>query len=164
VTNMTDIINMIYEKYPEPPVSTVLLVFNRALVESAANGTSMRNTAEMNAEVYDLTVHNLHAINEIVKSGMWNGKVKIVEAGSKMVEEVTVNPIYKHYSNIVGGIVNFFLAVQSDIFIGTEVSSYSTLAANSRFFREAHDNYFYRPEGLHWVTPLNATKPHRFMC
>lgn len=42
-----------------------------------------------------------------VQNGMLGGKVKVVEAGSAMVEAAG-NPFYKHYSNIVGGIVNFF--------------------------------------------------------
>lgn len=140
-------------------MNTVLIQFSRALMEDEAKRTD-RNPDDI---FHILNDHNLKEINKIVEEGMWDGKVKVVEAGSRLVKEAG-DPYYKYYSNIAGGIVNLFLAIQSDILIGTEVSTYSVQAMNSRFYREQRENYFYRPEGLHWVTPPNATKPHRFVC
>jgi hypothetical protein len=157
VMNMTQIIDMIYEKFPEPPVNTVLIVFARTIMEEYGNNNKMKN------DVHKLNDHNLKMINDIVENGMWGGKVKVVEAGSKMVETIG-SDFYKYYSNLVGSIVNFFLAIQSDILVGTEVSTFSTLAMNSRFYREQRENYFYRPIGLHWMSPPNVTKPHWFSC
>lgn len=157
VMNMTQIIDMIYEKFPEPPVNTVLIVFARTIMEEYGNNKKMKN------DVHKLNDHNLKIINDMVENGMWGGKVKVVEAGSKMVETIG-SDFYKYYSNLVGSIVNFFLAIQSDILVGTEVSTFSTLAMNSRFYREQRENYFYRPIGLHWMSPPNVTKPHWFSC
>jgi hypothetical protein len=92
---------------------------------------------------------------------MWNGKVKVVEAGSKFVEEAG-DSYYKRYSTVAGAILNLFLAIHSDIFIGTEVSTYSAYAVNSRFYREVGDNYFYVPEGL--KPAITKEKQHRFVC
>jgi len=156
---VTEIIDAIYEKYLEPPVNTVLIQFSRALMEDEAKRTD-RNPDDI---FHILNDHNLKEINKIIEAGMWDGKVKVVEAGSRLVEEAG-DPYYKHYSNIAGGIVNLFLAIQSDILIGTEVSTYSVQAINSRFYREERENYFYRPDGLHWVTPPSVNKPHRFVC
>jgi len=158
VTNMTEIIDMIYEKFPEPPVNTVLIVFARAIMEDYANEKATKKN-----EFMILNDYNLKIINDMVENGMWGGKVKVVEAGSRMVETVG-SDFYKYYSNLVGSIVNFFLAVQSDILVGTEISTFSTLAMNSRFYREQRENYFYRPMGLHWMSPPSATKPHWFSC
>jgi len=158
VTNMTDIIDMIYEKFPEPPVNAVLIVFARSLMEDEA-----KKEAKTPDKFHILNDHNLKAINEIVENGMWGGKVKVFEAGSRMIEE-TGGDIFKYYSNLAGSIVNFFLAIQSDILIGTQISTFSTLAMNSRFYREQRENYFYRPLGIHWMSPPNATKPHWFKC
>ena len=157
VMNMTQIIDMIYEKFPEPPVNTVLIVFARTIMEEYGNKDTKKN------EFHKLNDHNLKIINDMVENGMWGGKVKVVEAGSKMVETIG-SDFYKYYSNLVGSIVNFFLAIQSDILVGTEVSTFSTLAMNSRFYRDQRENYFYRPMGLHWMSPPNATKPHWFSC
>lgn len=172
VKNITDVIESMYRQYPEPPVSWVVLIFNRKLVEALVTGekaSQMIANKELNESfqvqsIQELTAYNLQVINDCLENGLWNGRVRVKEAGSKYVEEISTDPWYSHYSNIVGGILNFFMAIQSDIFVGTEVSSYSTLVANSRFYRGQRNNYFYRPNGLYWVTPPNATKPHRFVC
>ena len=168
MTNMTDILSMIYDKFPEtqePPVSNVLLIFNREFME-AVHGTSSQGInankeakkAFSDAHIRNLTIHNLNVIDEIVESGLWNGRVRVVEAGSELVRKEAENPYYSYYSNIVGGIVNFFLAIQSSIFIGTEVSTYSTLVVNSRLYRGIQDSYFYRPQGL------SSATIHNFKC
>ena len=108
--------------------------------------------------------HNLKEINQLVQEGMWGGQVKVVEAGSAVVENAG-HPFYKHYSNIAGGIVNLYLAIQSSIFVGSEISTYSVMASNMRFYRDVKDNFFYRPEGLYRVTPPDGKqKPFRFVC
>lgn len=107
-----------------------------------------------------LNEYNLEVINRVVEEGMWDGRVKVVEAGSSLVEDAG-DPFYKRYSSIAGGIVNMFLAIHSDIFIGTEVSTYSVIAANARFHRGLFENYFFVPEGLKEVA---RTKQHRFAC
>mmetsp|Transcript_10999 Transcript_10999/g.20548 ORF Transcript_10999/g.20548 Transcript_10999/m.20548 type:complete len:197 (-) Transcript_10999:741-1331(-) len=172
VKNVTDIIESIYSRYPEPPVSWVVMIFNRELVEALVTGEKtdvMRTNKELtksfqDQSIQELTAYNLKVINDCLENGLWNGRVRVKEAGSKYVEKISKDPWYRHYSNIVGGVLNFFMAIQSDIFVGTEVSSYSTLVVNSRFYREKRSNYFYRPDGLYWVTPPNGTKPHRFVC
>eukprot|EP00979_Chaetoceros_neogracilis_P009572 scaffold2184_cov266-Chaetoceros_neogracile.AAC.31 len=158
VDNITD---MVYKQYPKPPVQTVLLVFARALIE--AMEIDAKKSERGLSHHQKVNRHNLNEINDLLDNGMWGGKVKVVEAGSAIVEEAG-NPFYKYYSNIAGGIVNFFLAIQSKILVGTEVSTWSTLSINTRFYRGIKENYFYRPEGLHWVTPPNVTKPHKFVC
>mmetsp|Transcript_25450 Transcript_25450/g.38106 ORF Transcript_25450/g.38106 Transcript_25450/m.38106 type:complete len:447 (+) Transcript_25450:22-1362(+) len=157
VMNMTDIINMLYEKFPEPPVSAVLLVFSRDIIENEEANDKQDD------DFHKLNSHNLKILNELRENGMWGGKVKVVEAGSRMVEE-SGNDFYAYYYNFVGSIVNFFIAVQAAILVGTEVSTFSTYAMNSRFYRESRENYFYRPGGLYWMSPPNQTKPHRFGC
>lgn len=149
---------MIYVKYPEPPVKTVLVQFSRALIEAEAI-----NTRNENDKYHILNDHNLKEMNRLVKDGMWGGKVEVVEAGSAIVEKAG-HPFYKYYSNIAGGIVNMFLAIQSSIFVGTEVSTYSVMVSNMRFYRDIKNDFFYRPEGLYQVTPPGREKPFYFTC
>jgi len=153
VDNITD---MIYKEYPEPPVQTVLIVFARALIEDLEE-QAKTSRREINHH-QKVNRHNLNKIKDLLDNGMWGGKVKVVEAGSVIVEEAG-NPFYKYYSNIAGGIVNFFLAVQSKILVGTEISTWSTLSMNTRYYRDIKENYFYRPEGL-----KNVTNVHWFRC
>ena len=195
VINMTDIVSMIYEKYPEPPAhaSSVLIVFNRELME-AVHGTSSQSInrnkeakkAFADPFIRNLTVHNLNIINGMVQNGLWGGSVTVREAGSSMVKNKVQNdkegeeepsssssssspskprhPYYSHYSNTVGAIVNFFLAIQADIFIGTEVSTYSTLVVNSRVYRDVKESYFYRPQqGISLAVSGNEVI-HNFKC
>jgi hypothetical protein len=168
VMNMTEILDMIYDQYPEPPVTTVLIVLSRALMEEEAQKQGMKNHHHQHEpdSFHIMNDHNLKTLNDILQYGMWNGKVKVVEAGSQMVQEAG-NDFYRYYSNIAGSIVNFFLAIQSNILVGTEISTFSTLAMNSRIYRGQLENYFYRPQGLYWMSPSNdenVTKPHRFVC
>jgi hypothetical protein len=44
--------------------------------------------------------------------------------------------------------VNLFLAIESDVFIGTEVPTYSVHAVDSRFHRGQRENYFFDQDDL----------------
>lgn len=159
VNNMTEILEMLYSKYPEPPTKKVFLVFNRPLLEERSNHTSLSKDLRI------LSNYNLAIINDMMKNGMWNGTVKVVEGGANMVTDLSDNPLYKRYNSIVGAILSFFTALNSKIFIGTEISSYSTLAVQSRFYRGNRENYYYYPtSGLVWITDKDATFPPRFRC
>lgn len=161
VNNVTTILDMIYKKYPEPPVKKVFLIFNRPLTEERVLPTYKQLTSDLK----NLSLYNLEIIDGIVKNGMWNGTVDVVEAGANLVKDVfEQNPVYMKHNSIVGAVVSFFTSLNSKIFIGTEISTYSTLAVTSRFYRENRENYFYYPNGLQWMTDLNATKPPKFKC
>lgn len=154
VLNLTDIIDMLYTKYPEPPVSTVLIILNRAILEKEVASSTNDN---------DIASNNLQTLNEIISKGLWDGRVKVVEAGSELAKR-SKYPMYSKYSSIVGSIINFFLSLEADIFVGTIVSSYSTSVISYRFFREKKQNYFYMPNGLDWVTSPKVKEPPRFAC
>ena len=128
--------------------------FGRQVMEAEARKT--RKTDKYTP----INEYNLKVLNQLVEEGMWGGRVKVVEAGSSLVEQAG-DVFYERYSTIAGGIVNMFLAIHSDIFVGTEVSTYSVMAANARFHRGLFDNYFYVPEGLKEVA---RTKQYRFAC
>ena len=115
--------------------------------------------------------YNLKIVNEILENGLWGGYTRVIEAGSRLALESN-HAIYAKYHTLVGGIINFFLSLDANIFIGTEVSSYSTSVVNSRFYR--NDNYsdggmkgeqkkkldyFYSPEGLYAKESI-----HWFRC
>ncbi len=154
VLNITDIVTMLYEKYPEPPVSTVLVILNRKILEEEVDNPKREN---------EMAVHNLNALNEMIRNGLWSGQVKVVEAGSGLAKD-SKYPLYSKYSSLVGSIINFFLSLEAEIFVGTIVSSYSTAVISYRFFREKKENYFYLPKGLDWVTAPDVVEPPRFAC
>lgn len=164
VTNVTHIIESLYKQFPNPPSSTLILLLNKDLLEKEVKDENNNPMA----------VYNLNVVNEIFKNGLWNGYTQVIEAGSKLALE-SKHEIYSKYPTLVGGIINFFLSLDAHVFIGTEVSSYSTSVVNSRFYRNENVdgtsategtrlgdtgstrrvtkgekiNYFYTPEGLH---------------
>lgn len=154
VLNITDIVEMLHKKYPEPPVSTVLIILNRSILETEVNQKTNEN---------EMAFHNLKILNEIISKGLWNGRVKVVEAGSELAKQ-SEHPMYAKYSSLAGSIINFFLSLEAEIFVGTIVSSYSTALVSYRFFREKKQNYFYMPHGLDWVTSPDVKQPPRFAC
>jgi len=153
VLNITHIIESIYEKFKQPPVMNVLILFDRNVLEKEVK-TKKDNI---------LAAYNLNTINELKVSGMWDGRVKVHEAGS----DLAINskyPVLSKHSAIVGGIINFYLALEAKMFIGTPVSSYSSSVTSFRFYRGLKQNYFYVPEGLSWVTSPEMSSPPRFGC
>lgn len=155
VVSFQHIIRMLEAEFVDPPVSTLIVILNRELLEKEVENVSNNNNT--------LAEENLKVLNHILAQGLWGGRVKVMEAGSKLAIE-SKHGIYSKYSTLSGGIINFFMALQANIFVGTEVSSYSSALVKSRFFRNKHDNYFYAPQGLKMATPLDATDPPVFAC
>lgn len=156
VTNFTEIINQIQTSLNPPTgLTTMVVILNRELLENEVSDGGIKNP---------LAVYNLDVLNELLMNGLWKGKVKVIEAGSKLAKDQHMYDIYSGYSTIVGGIINFFLSLDASVFIGTEVSSYSSMVITSRFFRNKYDNYFYSPKNLSLVTPHDAGGPPKFKC
>ena len=137
------------------------------------------------ADINWVAVRNLELLNRITNhknakdgeflGGLWNGKIPVVEFGSEALH----GTVYEHRPSTSGAILNFFLGLDADIFIGTEVSSFSHDILNTRFFRGfstseknvqddknnlRENNYKYLPSGLEeWITN-NMTAPPGFQC
>ena len=153
VKNFTDIITSLERKFAEPPFTTLLILFNRGILESEVKGKDNNVLAK----------HNLQEINNAVERGLWNGKVKVVEAGVELAKQ-SGHELYSKYYSLSGSIIDFFLAVQSSIFIGTEVSSFSVDVEITRFFRGMKTNYHYLPDQIVLTTPDESRNPPRFKC
>ena len=137
-----------------PPVSTVLIILNREIIEKEVADEKIEN---------DLAEYNLKVLNHIIENGLWNGKVKAIEAGVNLAKK-SGHPVYSKYFSLSGSIIDFFLAVQADIFVGTEVSSFSVDVEITRFYRGRKENYHYLPNNFEMTTPPDAKFPPRFQC
>ena len=151
VTNFTDILNSLYAQFPEPPVRSVLVILNRAGLEEEVTDPNSEN---------QLAVHNLRVLNDIAQHGLWGGKAKVIEAGTGLLE----NTEFHKNRLLVGGIINYYLALEAKVFVGTEISSYSSDVAFERFFRGQKQNFFYVPGEMKWVTPPGVHAPPYFRC
>ena len=47
---------------------------------------------------------------------------------------------------LIGSVINFFLLVQADIFVGVKGSSYSTDALSVRYYQGERENYIVGPD------------------
>lgn len=154
VTNITHIIHNLQVKFPNPPKPNILLIFNREILESEVKNKNIDNA---------LAKYNLVVINDIIKTGLWNGRVRVHEAGISLAKN-SRHDIYSKYFSLSGSILDFFLAVQADIFVGTEVSSFSIDVEITRFYRDKRDNYHYVPGNIERTTTSDTKYPPRFKC
>ena len=184
VLKLQEIVDMIESKWPEPPVRAVFLPINRQYLEK--EGTlppNFKNDTESNEEINWIAVENLQVLNRLTNhngdedgksvGGLWNGRVPVVEFGSEALR----GTVYEHRPSLSGAILNYFLALDADIFIGTEVSSYSSDILGSRFYRESNaeamdaqtknsrkNNYKYLPGGLEEWLSDDMIVPPNFLC
>eukprot|EP00934_Nitzschia_sp_Nitz4_P008564 Nitzschia sp. Nitz4//scaffold126_size65214//26625//27965//NITZ4_006153-RA/size65214-processed-gene-0.24-mRNA-1//1//CDS//3329534680//8554//frame0 len=155
VLNLTDIFNMVYDQWPEPPVPAVFLPVNRETLEEGAK-ISPKKPSKTNW----IAVENLRVLNEARDKGMWNGRVPVVEFGSKALD----GTVYAAKPSTAGAMLNFFVAMNASIFVGSEVSSYAHDLLATRFFRGMGNNYKYLPDGLQDWTPPGTVDPPGFQC
>ena len=153
VIRLTDILDSLQRQFPQPTFQKVFIATNRPMLEQVVSDPSKNNT---------VAEENLDELNRIIREGLWNGTVSVFEAGTAYM--LRSNTTFEKFSGIAGAVTDYFLALQAQIFVGTEVSSFSTDLIQSRFFKDNRHNYFYRPDGLHLATPPDALQPPRFYC
>lgn len=154
VTNFTDILTSIQDHFSEPPANNLILALDRGLLEKGVDDP--KNTNE-------LQKYNLKVLNEVVTNGLWGGRVKVLEAGRTFMEK-SGHPYYGRFPSLMGSIVDFFLAQNSKVFIGTEVSSWSNAVTRFRFYNNKKQNYVYRPGNVIQDTLDDLKAPHPFLC
>lgn len=86
--------------------------------------------------------------------------MKVLEAGTGLAE----NTVYHKNRLLVGGIINYYIALDAKVFIGTEVSTYSSNLVTERFIHGQKQNYYYTPGEMKWVTPPELSVPPAFAC
>lgn len=184
VLKLQEIVDMMESKWPDPPVDAVFLPINRQYLEKEGIlPENFKNDTSSSEEINWIAVENLQLLNHLSSrsidndgkavGGLWNGRVPVVEFGSEALR----GSVYEHRPSLSGAILNYFLALDADIFIGTEVSSYSIDILGSRFYRGLSSeaihgrektstkyNYKYLPGGLEeWVRD-DMIVPPNFGC
>ncbi len=162
VSSVKYITKLIYDAYPEPPVKSILLPVALDIMEKMEQNTFNKSTNIL-SKIELLNRQNLAEIRKLQAYGMYDGKVKVFLAGSRIVEEIS-EPYYSKFKVFTGSVLNYYIAIESKIFVGTETSSWSSSISNARLFRGHLENYFFDTNGLHHITPYNDSKPHRFIC
>jgi hypothetical protein len=147
------VIRNIEAHFPNPGFDRLFIATNRPLLEAEVNKYNPGN---------GIAAENLRELNRIRDEGMWNGTVAVFEAGASYMRGS--DDIFGSYVGISGAVIDYFLALQSSVFIGTEVSSFSADLIQSRFYRSEFRNYHYHPNGLRIAVTEGETQPPRFVC
>jgi len=129
VKNLTHLVHMmessdllIHADSHLPVYDTIFLAINRReMIHANQSALSVRVLAE----------ENLRRLNMIVSQGLWNASVPILESGERSVLGILPN---NYGADLAGSLVNFFIAVNADTFLGTYGSSYSTDVWTARYF------------------------------
>jgi len=151
VTNFTKIFEYLENTFPDPPASHLFLPIGRRLMEQKLPEDDPHAT---------LVGENLVALNRAIKTGLWGGKVKCFEFGSEFLKDTK----YAGYSATTGAWVNFYLAINSKLFVGTEISSWSHSVMETRFYRGDLENYKYLPTGIKKWTTEDMDNTESFGC
>jgi hypothetical protein len=155
VTNLTDIFRFLEETFPDPPATRIFMPINRKYMESGGE----INTKNPNATNW-MAVHNLKELNRAVEEGLWGGRAKIFEFGSNALKGTK----YESRPATTGAVLNFFMAQNAIVFVGTRVSTYSMDLLHARFYSAKIENYEYLPSGLERWTNKTTKHPPGFDC
>ncbi len=111
VVNITHIIDGIYDTFPEPPASTLIILLNKQLLEDEvrSGSSSFSKKGSDSTQSVEMAKYNLQIVNDMLQHGLWGGRVNVMEAGSKLALDSN-HDIYSKYPVLVGGIINFFLS------------------------------------------------------
>ena len=162
VRELKQILRMLYAKFPSPPSlllsSKVLIAINRQSLEAVESN----NTIGM---------ENVKLFHSILENGLWNGSVPVMEAGTAALDETRFQ---QDCPSLCGALFNMELAIQSSIFVGAPVSSWSVAVVLNRHYRNLTENYYYVPgktlrpvaehfpRGRAFIT--NTSEPQPFTC
>jgi GDP-fucose protein O-fucosyltransferase len=160
VIHLAPILQMLQTAFPHPPADTKLFIaINRPLLAAVARE---KDPAKQNT----VGLENLAVLNRARDHGLQWGNhghrvVQVFEGGWSSLKKT---PVFKKFPSISGSIVDYFLALDADVFIGTQVSSFSADIVATRFLRGNLRNHWYLPNGLIEATNANTTAPPRFRC
>ena len=155
VMNLTQIFQFVEAAFPDPPATKVFIPINRQYMEKEG----YPNKKDPNATNW-LAVENLKALNYAVQHGLWGGRVRVFEFGAAALKGTN----YQYRPSTTGALLNFYLALNAKIFIGTEISSYSSDLVNTRFYTDNRQNYKYLPSGIERWTTDEMREPPGFSC
>ena len=123
--NLTKLFQMLEQTFPIPPADYMFLPINRQMLEKEG----FVNTRNINKTNW-IAVENLKTLNYVMEYGLWNGTVKIFEFGANALQGTK----YESRPSTTGALINYYIALNSTLFIGTELSSYSYDLVFTRFY------------------------------
>uniref|UniRef100_A0A7S4N399 O-fucosyltransferase family protein n=1 Tax=Odontella aurita TaxID=265563 RepID=A0A7S4N399_9STRA len=142
--NLSAILEAVEREMPTAPASEVFLPINQNFTRP--DGLQKEQMGS-----------NLWTLNETLTHGLWNGTVRAFELGENIVKD---DPRFEGMRSTTGSVINFFLAVEAQVFVGQGASTWSVDAAAVRYHRLGANakNYMFWKGGF---TRLKGDpKPH----
>ena len=155
VIHLKQILAALEAKFPIPPATCAFIPINRKYLER--EGYPNKSNPNLTNWV---AVENLKILNHAVKHGLWNGTVKVFEFGASALNGTR----FAKRPSTTGALLDFYIASNANIFVGTEVSSYSHDLAATRFYAGNVQNYRYTPDGVVEWTTKTTKQPPEFEC
>jgi len=155
VLHLAQIVKDIETYWKDPPVRYVFMPINRQNLEKEGQV----NEKNPNATNW-IAVENLQELNRIRDEGLWNGRAKVFELGINSLEGTR----FAARAATSGAMLDFYVAEQARIFVGTEVSSWSMDLLGERFYKGNIESYKILPDGIHRWTNETTEHPEAFSC
>jgi hypothetical protein len=162
--NLTKIVQYVYQLYNDQPqtikssLSGLFIAVSRAGMEITYNyrNSPFRAYAEEN-------LHTLNRLTGTRKSpNSFDEVIPAFECGETMLKQYyESNPNIPDHGTLLQSVINFYIAVSSDIFIGVAQSSYSTDILTTRYWLgKGLTNYRYTKDGIEAVENDGLPVPH----
>ena len=140
-------------------VTGLMVAVSRAGMEIKGNKLykRFRRHADANLETLNRYVGNETTPGEKL------GQLEVFECGERLLQDFyDENPDVMDHGSLLQSVVNFHLAVHSDIFVGVRGSSYSTDVWTTRYYLgKGKTNYHYTRDGIEPVERSGLPRPHR---
>ena len=159
VSNLTRIFEMLEEAFSNPPAPFLFLPLNRNIMVEEGDPNNPELLSFHNETNY-IAVENLQRLNRAEKEGLWGGRVQVFGLGIHAL----IGTRYELRPHTAAALLDYQVALESKVFIGTEISTFSSDLMIQRFYRSNLANYKILPEGIHEWTNSSTLVPEAFHC
>jgi hypothetical protein len=153
-------INRLYNEQPQPRkvlMSGLFIAVSRDGMEVTDNyrKSPFRTFAEDNIQTLDRITRSQQAPNP-------STVLPAFECGEKLLQRYYIkNANIPDHGSLLQSVINFYISVSSDVFIGVAQSSYSTDILTTRYWLgKGSSNYRYTPTGIEAVENGGLPTPH----
>lgn len=163
--NLTRILHQVEGLLSEQSVNGLLIAVSRAGMETKSDlYRKYQNFADHNINELNTRVGNLTHPGTGIVIRNDHRKIPVFECGERLLSDFyQQHPHIPDHGSLLHSVINFHIAVHSDIFVGVKSSSYSTEVMTVRYYLgKGRSNYRYTKHGkIEPVENGGLPSPHR---
>lgn len=158
--NLTKILDQVYKLYGdqrESLKSSISAIF----IAVSRDGIALTNNYRK-SWFRPIAIDNLRTLDQITQGSPSASILPAFECGEKVLEQFySINPSIPNHGTLLQSVINFYIAVSSEIFVGVAHSSYSTDILTTRYWLgKGSSNYRYTTGGIEQVENGGLPVPH----